>query len=182
MSLHSDGLTRHDSQVVDEVLHTPKSPLAVTADKAYDRQKVRQQIKHEGALPAIPNRINAAKKAYCPKRFYRRRNKIENFFYRIKVWRRIATRCDKLTRNFLATADLVGALYWINLCVQSLIGDEFSINFTPADQRTTIYTSFICSASNLFKVKTLRLGFRLRGNQNSMIFALPWQGNADAIF
>ena len=105
----------HDSQVVDEVLDTPKSPLAVTADKAYDSQKVRQQIKDEGALPIIPNRSNATKKAYCPKRFYRRRYKIENFFCRIKDWRRIATRYDKLARNFLAAADLVGALYWIKL-------------------------------------------------------------------
>jgi hypothetical protein len=35
-------------------------------------------------LPIIPNRCNATKKAYCPKRFYRRRHKIENFFCRIK--------------------------------------------------------------------------------------------------
>ena len=105
----------HDSQVVEEVLDTPKSPLAVTADKAYDSQKVRQQIKDEGALPVIPNRSNATKKAYCPKRFYRRRYKIENFFCRIKDWRRIATRYDKLARNFLAAADIVGALYWIKL-------------------------------------------------------------------
>jgi hypothetical protein len=31
-------------------------PLAVAADKAYDSQKVRQQIKDEGALPVIPMR------------------------------------------------------------------------------------------------------------------------------
>ena len=105
----------HDSQVVEEVLDTPKSPLAVTADKAYDSQKVRQQIKDEGALPVIPNRSNATRKAYCPTRFYRRRHKIENFFCRIKDWRRIATRYDKLARNFLATVELVGALYWIKL-------------------------------------------------------------------
>ena len=53
-------------------------------DKAYDSQKVRQQIKDEGALPVIPSRSNATKKAYCPKRFYRRRHKIENYFCRIK--------------------------------------------------------------------------------------------------
>jgi transposase len=105
----------HDSQVVEEVLDTPKAPLAITADKAYDSQKVRQQIRDEGALPVIPNRSNATKKAYCPKRFYRRRHKIENFFCRIKDWRRIATRYDKLARNFLAAAHLVGALYWIKL-------------------------------------------------------------------
>ena len=105
----------HDSQVVGDVLDTPKPPLGVTADKAYDSEKVRQQIKDEGALPIIPSRCNASRKAYCPKRFYRRRHKIENYFCRIKDWRRIATRYDKLARNFLATTTLVGALYWIKL-------------------------------------------------------------------
>ena len=105
----------HDSQVVEEVLSTASPPFAVSADKAYDSQRVRQQIRDEGALPIIPNRSTAIKKAYCPKRFYRRRHKIENFFCRIKDWRRIATRYDKLARNFLATAELVGALYWIKL-------------------------------------------------------------------
>jgi hypothetical protein len=61
------------------VLDTPKPPLAVTADKAYDSEKVRQQIKDDGALPIIPSRSNATRKAYCPKRFYRRRHKIENY-------------------------------------------------------------------------------------------------------
>ncbi len=47
----------------------------------------------------------------CPKRFYRRRHKIENYFCRTKDWRRIATRYGKLARNFLAAATLIGALY-----------------------------------------------------------------------
>ena len=97
------------------MLNTPRSPLAVSGDKAYDSEKVRQTIKDDGALPVIPSRSNARKKAYCPKRVYRRRHKIENYFCRIKDWRRIATRFDKLSRNFLAAADLVGALYWIKL-------------------------------------------------------------------
>ena len=56
----------HDSQVVEEILNTPRAPLAVTADKAYDSEKVRQQIRDDGALPVIPNRCSATKKAYCP--------------------------------------------------------------------------------------------------------------------
>ena len=75
---------------------------------------MRQQIKHEGALPIIPNRCTALKKAYGHKRFYRRRDKIDNYFCRIKVWRRIATRYDELARNLLA-ATLVGVLYRIKL-------------------------------------------------------------------
>ena len=105
----------HDSQVVEEILNTPRSPLAITADKAYDSEKVRQQIKDEGALPVIPNRSTAIGKVYCPKRFYWRRHKIENFFCRIKDLRRIATRYDKLARNFLAATTLIGALSWIKL-------------------------------------------------------------------
>ena len=105
----------HDSQVVAEVLDTPGPALAVVADKAYDSENVRQQIKDDGAVPVIPSRRNAAKKAYCPKRIYRRRHKIENYFCRIKDWRRLATRYDKLARNFLAANDLVGALYWAKL-------------------------------------------------------------------
>jgi len=56
----------HDSQVVGDVLDTLRPPLAVTADKAYDSEKVAQQIKDEGALPVIPSRSNAIKKAYRP--------------------------------------------------------------------------------------------------------------------
>jgi putative transposase len=97
------------------VLDTPRPPLAVSADKAYDSEKARQQIKDEGALPIIPSRNNATRKAYCPKRFYRQRHKIENYFCRIKDWRRIATRYDKLARNFLATTLMIGTLYWIRL-------------------------------------------------------------------
>jgi transposase len=37
-----------------------------------------------------------------PERFYRRRHTIENYFCRIKDWRRITTRYDKLARNILA--------------------------------------------------------------------------------
>jgi transposase len=55
------------------------------------------------------------RKPTVPSASNRRRHKIENFFFRIKDWRRIATSYDKLARNFLAAATLVGALYWIKL-------------------------------------------------------------------
>jgi transposase len=101
----------HDNQVVEEVLNTPRAPLAVSADKAYDSKEARQHIKDESALPVIPSRSNATKKAYCPKRVHRQRHKIENFFCRAKDWRRIATRYDKFARNFLATTLMIGTRY-----------------------------------------------------------------------
>jgi transposase len=87
---------------------SPSPPTRLTT-----ASKVRQQIRDDGALPVIPSRNNAA--SYCPKRLYRRRHKIENFFCGIKDWRRIATRYDNLARNFLAANNLVGALYWLRL-------------------------------------------------------------------
>jgi transposase len=87
----------------------------VTADKAYDSEKVRQAIRDHGAVPVIPSRSKATERAWCPKRIYRRRHHVENFFCAIKDWRRIATRFDKLARNFLAAAQIVAAVFWIRL-------------------------------------------------------------------
>jgi len=86
----------------------------VTADKAYDSKAARQQIKDDGAVPVIPSRSNALKKARCPKRIYRQRHKIENFFCRIKDWRRLATRFDKLARIFLAALQPFAARLCLN--------------------------------------------------------------------
>ncbi len=105
----------HDSQAAEAVLATPRPPLVVTGDKGYDSERIRRAIRDDGALPAIPSKSNALRKAWCPKRIYRRRHRIENFFCVIKDWRRIATRFDKLARNFLAANHLVATLYWIRL-------------------------------------------------------------------
>jgi transposase len=105
----------HDSQAAAAVLVTPRPPVAVTADKAYDSEKVRRAIRGDGAVPVIPSRSNATEKVWCPKRIYRRRHHVENFFCAIKDWRRIATRFDKLARNFLAAAQIVAAVFRIRL-------------------------------------------------------------------
>jgi hypothetical protein len=76
--------TRAKNRGAIRILVSCRSPLAVTADKAYVSEQVRQRIKDEGVLPVIPNRSNTAKKAYNPKRFYRRRHTIENYFCRIE--------------------------------------------------------------------------------------------------
>jgi transposase len=84
-------------------------------DKSYHNVTSLKKSRFSRQPAVIPSRSTDTKKAYCQKRFYRRRHKIENYFCRIKDWRRIATRYDKLARNFLAAATLVGALYWIKL-------------------------------------------------------------------
>ena len=48
----------HDSQVVEEVLNTPRPPLAVSADKAYDNKKARQQIKEDPGIQKVQTQWN----------------------------------------------------------------------------------------------------------------------------
>ena len=108
-------MTEHRNRIQYRPFAAASGIANVTDAYAVQREHVRQQIKDEGALPVIPSRRNANKKAYCPKQLYRRRHTIENYFCRIKDWRRIATRYDKLARNFLAATTLVGAFYWIKL-------------------------------------------------------------------
>lgn len=103
----------HDAPVLPALLGYPKPPLAVVADKAYDSRTVRQAIADDGALPVIPARRNAKTPIPHDERLYRLRNIVERFFCRCKDMRRIATRFDKLARNFLAALYLFSAHLWL---------------------------------------------------------------------
>jgi len=74
------------------IFHGPRrlAYLVVSMDKAYDVEKVRQNIKDEGNVPVIPSRSNATKHARCPKRIDDLRHKVENYFRDAIDWSRIA--------------------------------------------------------------------------------------------
>jgi transposase len=88
-------------------------PLArLIADKAYDTNALRRLLaeqKTEAVIPSI-----ARRKPMIPHdaAAYRQRNLIERMFGRLKDFRRIATRYDKLARNFLAAVVLTAAIIW----------------------------------------------------------------------
>ena len=81
-------------------------------DKAYDSEELRLWLKDRGTKPVIPNRSNRKQRFSFNKRLYQERRRIENAFGRLKDFRRIATRYDRLARNFLASVCLVAALVW----------------------------------------------------------------------
>ncbi len=81
-------------------------------DKAYDSADLRDALKERGTKPVIPNRSNRKKKFPFSKRLYRERRRIENAFCRLKDFRRIATRYDKLAVNYAASLYLVAAIVW----------------------------------------------------------------------
>lgn len=79
------------------------APALCLADAAYDSDALRRSLLARGTRPVIPN--NPTRKHHHPfdRRLYKRRNLIERTICRLKDWRRIATRYDKLATNFLAT-------------------------------------------------------------------------------
>ena len=84
------------------------------ADKGYDGDAFRADILGRGAIPVIPNKSNRTALHRFNKRAYKGRNVIERCFCRLKDFRRIATRYDKLARNFLAAVQLAALVaYWI---------------------------------------------------------------------
>jgi transposase len=82
------------------------------ADAAYDSKAIRRFLAERGTLPVIPN--NPTRKNPHPfnPKLYRERNLIERMFCRLKDWRRIATRYDKLASIFAAAVHLAAIVIW----------------------------------------------------------------------
>ena len=92
----------HDSEMAIKLLS--KITLAgkkVLADKAFCSEEIRNFISHEKAEACIPDKSNAVAKHDFDRELYKARNIIERFFQRIKNFRHIATRYDKLSECFL---------------------------------------------------------------------------------
>ena len=90
------------------------APKLCLADAAYDSDAIRKELSLRGTTPVIPN--NPTRKRLHPfdRKAYRMRNIIERTFSRLKDFRRIATRYDKLARNYMAALQLVSAVcYWL---------------------------------------------------------------------
>ena len=84
----------------------------VLADKGYDGQRAMAAIAASGAKPVVPRRTITATWRSFDATIYKDRNLIERFFSKIKHFRRIATRYDKLARNYAGFLNLVTALKW----------------------------------------------------------------------
>ena len=86
----------------------------VLADKGYDSDAIRRQTEATGAAPNIPPKVNRLWKPCFSPVLYRGRNAIERMFGRLKDFRRIATRYDRLATNYLAAVCLAATLsYWL---------------------------------------------------------------------
>lgn len=86
---------------------------AFVGDRGYDWQYLVDLVNAKGGNAQIPTQRNVKKQRSIGHHLYRRRNIIERFFNKLKHFRRIATRFDKLARNFLAAVMLASTRLWL---------------------------------------------------------------------
>jgi transposase len=90
-----------DISLAEELTECLPEGSILIGDKAYDSSALRQTAATKGIKTCIPARANRITTVPFSATLYRRRHRVENFFGRIKRYRRVATRYDKLAETFL---------------------------------------------------------------------------------
>ena len=103
-----------DITVAPTLLARAPDARYVLADKGYDADGLRRSLRQTGAVPVIPGRANRKRAVIYDKARYKERHRVENAFCRIKDYRRVATRYDKLAANFLSGVALaILVAFWL---------------------------------------------------------------------
>lgn len=83
-------------------------------DRGYDADWFRDALEAKGITPCIPGRKSRTEPIRYDRRRYKRRNRIEIMFGRLKDWRRVATRYDRCPTAFLSAIALAATvLFWL---------------------------------------------------------------------
>jgi transposase len=86
---------------------------SITADKGYDSAAMVAHIEAIGANPVIPQLSNRKTPRPVDWEQYKNRNIVERFFARLKQFRRVATRYDKLMARFTSFVQLAAVCIWL---------------------------------------------------------------------
>lgn len=103
----------HDGLAVPELLTGLLPDSDVVADRGYDTNAVLDLIRQADSRAHIPTPIRRRIQRSVDPAIYRQRNLVERFFNKLKHFRRIATRFDKLARNFLAAVLIASTRLWL---------------------------------------------------------------------
>lgn len=103
----------HDLTCVEPLLEAV-DPGALLGDKAFDADPFIATLARRGITAVIPPKANRKTPRHCDYALYCERNLIERFFNTLKHFRAIATRYDKLARNFLAAVQLACVTILLN--------------------------------------------------------------------
>lgn len=101
-----------DISAADRLLAASPAPLRLIADKGYDANSLRARLGAQRTEAVIPSTASRKQPIPHDRQAYRERNKIERAFCSLKDYRRIATRYDKLARNFLSAIVLAAVVLW----------------------------------------------------------------------
>jgi len=102
----------HDSPQA-EALIEGYSTQALIADKGYDSADLIEAVRGEGIEAVIPPRSNRREQRQYDKHLYKERHLVECFINKIKHYRRIFSRFEKLSKNYLGFLSFVSALVWL---------------------------------------------------------------------
>ena len=86
---------------------------ALLADKGYDANHLVEKMKERGTQIVIPAKQNRKIQRAYGTDLYKERNRIERFFNKLKQFRRVATRYDKLLANFMGFVKLAAIAIWL---------------------------------------------------------------------
>ncbi len=91
----------NDCSIAPQLIARLPDAKVIIADKGYDSEHIQEQIAKKGARAVIPEKCNFLKgNADMGWGLYRYRHWVENAFARLKQYRAVATRYDKLKRNY----------------------------------------------------------------------------------
>ena len=85
----------------------------VLADRGYDSYKLIDYIYEKGGEPTIPSKKGAKFERHCDWWLYKERHLVEKYFLKLKGFRRIATRYDKLAFTYMGFVCLASILIWL---------------------------------------------------------------------
>lgn len=103
---------KHDLRAIAPLVPTLAN-CWVAADRGFDAKTLRDELIKIGATACIPPRKSNRIQYYYSETFYAHRHVVENFFARIKRWRRVATRYEKLSETFLGFVTLASIIDWL---------------------------------------------------------------------
>ena len=105
----------HGRQLL-KTLDRPSKPLHLIMDRAYEGNETRQLVLDLGFIPVVPPKSTRIEPWEYNRAMYKRRNEIERLFRRLKGFRRIFSRFEKLDVMFLAFIHFALIIEALRLC------------------------------------------------------------------
>lgn len=102
-----------DKAAVADLIEGLPPAKALVADRGYDAKAIVDLVAAKGGSAHIPTQKDRKVQRSVDPALYRQRNLVERFFCKLKHFRRVATRFDKLARNFLTAVLITSARLWL---------------------------------------------------------------------